>query len=296
MISSHPSVSGVSRQDTPGRADGAYGRPRFWPLPCFCAFAAACLAGTALVATGAELPPPLRWMKILLPLSAFLAAMASLSFRLPGQNIAAIGGIALLFSAAILGCPSVSGFPLGRLRFDNEAGPLLLGPVPVSLSLCWAAIVVSSRNTARLVMLPCRRTRFYGYYVVGLSALLAVITDLNLEPFGAKARALWVWQTAEETVCWYSAPWFNFPAWTIGTAVILAFSTPWFISKRPVTTTPRLTAALVWGALNLHFILGNAAHRLWLAVLIGAPLTTGALILAQLGARRARNPTTMQRT
>jgi hypothetical protein len=255
--------------------------PSPWPTAILCLFSGVSLLAAGVTAAGLHW----RWLDLAVFSLAALAALAALSHRLPLQNIATIGAIALLFSGIILGCTIVSAFPLGPLRFTDQSGPLMFGKVPVAALFCWLAILASSRETARLILLPWRRRKSYGFGIVAVATALVLITNLNWEPFGGQAKGFWFWGTQGQVIGWYAAPWSSFLGWAVGTVVILGFSTPWFISKRPAASAPRLHAALVWGLLNLQFITGNAAKGLWLAVAAGGVPAAAAAALAWREAR-----------
>jgi uncharacterized membrane protein len=245
------------------------------------------VAWTAVVTTaicaGWNPPRHWQWIEIILPLLAALAALGSLSPRLPVQNLAAIGGLMLVFSAGMLACGTGSRFPFGAIRQGTPDGFLLLNRVPGALPLWWVALLVSSRETARLILRPWRRTRNYGLQVVVLAAVLLVVADLNWEPFAVQVVHLWRWSTAPGAPSWYSAPWVNFLGWFTSALVMLGFTAPWFIAKRPAYLTPRLDPALIWCALNLHFIAGNISLGLWTAVAVGGGLTAAVGWLAGRG-------------
>jgi uncharacterized membrane protein len=194
-----------------------------------------------------------------------------------------MGGIVWLFSAAILACAATSGVPFGHRGYNEKIGVLLLGKVPLGTAFWWVAIVLASRETARLVLMPWRRSKQYGYVVIGLAAVLAAFIDLSWEPFATQVRGLWTWQGTEAGANWYSAPWLNSLGWVASVALMLGFTTPWMITKRPGLPSLRPHAAAVWGLVNLHFIVGNAAKGLWVAVLAGVVLTGAVLGLAWVG-------------
>jgi uncharacterized membrane protein len=225
------------------------------------------------------------WLNMGMPVLAAVAALAGLSCRLPLQNAAAIGGIILLLSGALLTCTTVSGFPFGALQFADKTGPKLFGRLPVAMPFWWVAILVSSRETARLMLRPWRRSRNYGFAVVALAAFLVALADLGLEPFGVLVTGQWRWTVGRTAFSWYVAPWMNFAGWIASAALILGFCAPWFISKRPAGRPPGLGSAMVWLGLNLCFLVASAWHGLWAAVLVGAVLTGLVFFLARRGAR-----------
>jgi hypothetical protein len=69
---------------------------------------------------------------------------------------------------------------------------------------------------------------------------------------------------------WYSAPWTNFLGWFAATVVILGFTTPWLINKRPGHhSAPDYQPLTLWLALNLIAAIGCATRHLWWAAGFG---------------------------
>ncbi len=247
------------------------------------AFALGSVAAAAAQAAGFEPGPGWRWTELLAPVLGCVAAMAALAFRLPLQNVATLSAILWLFSAALLACATASALPFGQRTYSGEIGLLILGKVPLAAAFQWVAIVLASRETARLALMPWRRSRRYGYWVIAAAAVLAAVTDLSWEPIASQARGLWKWQEAAAGAGWYSAPWSNWIGWVISVAVMLAFTTPWMIVKRPGLPSLRPHAPAVWALINLQFIVVNAARGFWLAAAVGLGLTAGVLALAWRG-------------
>ena len=209
-------------------------------------------------------------VEMILPLLAARAALGVLMQRLPGQNAFSIGLIVVALASAVVTCDVTTGIPFGVIRYTERAEPLVFERFPIWVPLWWLAILVSARETARLILQPQRNHRLYGLWILGLAASLAVLTDLSFEAYGTRVRSLWLWQTSERMVCWYSAPWVNFLGWAVVALLTLGFGTPWFINKHPRPAPPRLTPAILWALINLHFIIANATRGLWLAVGVGA--------------------------
>lgn len=254
-----------------------------WAQVFFYTFVGGVIASLALLHAGYEPPEQWRWTEMVLPLLAVLAALTQLARRVPAQNTVLIAAIMVLFSGAIVLCDAASGVPFGVIYFTEKAAPKMFGQVPLWLPLWWVAILVNSRETARLVMQPWRRNRNYGLWLVGVAAGLAVVVDLGWEPFAVQVKQFWTWRTLEHVPDWYSAPWVNFLGWLVTALVTLSFCTPWFMSKRPVRQPVRFRPAVVWGLLNLYHLAGSALRGLWLAVMVGLVLSAGVLLLAWRG-------------
>jgi hypothetical protein len=274
----------------PGRSPDLRSEPErapIWPQVALGLFGAGWLAATGVLLAGWPPNPQWLWIDQFLPILAAVAALATLAWRLPRQNLAAIGAIIVLFSGGVVLCGAISGIPFGIIRFTDKAGPRLFEQLPVIMPSWWLAILVSSRETARLVLQPWRRSRQYGIWLIGVAALLAVAADLGLEPFAVRVKQYWLWQTSDRMVCWYAAPWVNFLGWASTTAVTLAFCSPWFISKRPGTPALALRPLWVWGLLNLYFLAGNIHGRLWLAATVCGAMIALVSLLAWRGHKSA---------
>jgi uncharacterized membrane protein len=134
-------------------------------------------------------------------------------------------------------------------------------------------------------MRPWRKTTYYGFWVIGLASLLALILDFAFEPFAAKVRHYWIWRTHKIVLNWYSAPWVNFLGWFATAAGTLAFATPWLINKQPIKQPTDYHPLILWLLLNLYFATGNAREHLWLAVGFSAICSSLVAFYAVRGAR-----------
>ena len=265
-------------------------KPWPWANIFFWIFLAGWLASTALVVAGFEPPAPWRWAESLFPLLAALAVLGALAQRVPAQNAVAIAFIVLVMTGGIVTLGAISGIPFGVIWFREHAGPLLFDRLPAWSPLWWLAILVSSRETGRLIMQSHRKTRSYGIWILYLGTLLAVVTDLSWEVYGVRVRSLWMWQSSEKMLCWHGTPWVNFVGWVAVSVVTLGFCIPWFINKRPAGAVSRLTPALLWALINLHFIIGSASRGWWLGAGVGLVLTGLATVLAWKGWREVAKP------
>src|SRR5260221_13646108 len=103
--------------------------------------------------------------------------------------------------------------------------------MPWAAPLLWVVIVLNARGAARLLLRPYRAEQAYGFWLIGLTAVLAMLFDLGLEPFAISARPYWIWQQAKTTLAWDGVPWFNFFAWGVTAMMILPCATLWLIYK-----------------------------------------------------------------
>lgn len=281
-------AKGRSRAD--GEDDFEELQPGPWPQLFVGLLLIGLLGSVALRAVGFQSERRLPWTEMVLPLLGALAAYGLLLRRLPGQNALTVTAVILLFSGAIVLCGTISGIPFGAIRFTDLARPKLFGRLPVWMPLWWLVILVSSRDTARLIMHRWRRSRFYGLWVLALGGALATVVDLGMEPVGVTIMQLWEWQTSEGTACWYSAPWVNSLGWFVTTVVTLGFCMPWFITKRPTRPPMPFLPALTWGALNFYFVATNALAGLWPPVAVVSPIAAVVLLLAWHGMNTPMRP------
>ena len=210
--------------------------------------------------------------------------MVGLARRLPEQNIAVSAALIGAISLGISVVGEKTGVPFGRRTYTPTLGAKILA-VPWSIPLLWLVVVVNARGVARLILRPWRKTNYYGFRVIGLSGLLAVLLDAGLEPFAARVLHYWFWNTHANVLDWYSAPWANFLGWYVTVLAILGFSTPWLINKQPLKQPTDYHPLVVWLMLNFHFATGDALEHSWAAVALSLLANAVMTVYAVRGAR-----------
>jgi len=206
-----------------------------------------------------------RWPDGLLVVLTAATTVASLSRQLPAQNVMLASIIIVVIAGAVQTIGALSAVPFGPYHYTKQIGQVLFEPLPWAVPLIWLVAILNARGTGRLILRPWRKTRNYGFWLMGLTALLVVLFDFGLEPFATEVKHFWVWGPSHAGVYWYRTPWVNFVGWTASTLIILAFITPSLINKKPVKHSPDYHPLLVWVSINLVFITGSVAHHLWLA-------------------------------
>jgi uncharacterized membrane protein len=225
-----------------------------------------------------------QWMEGLVLINAVFATLIILSRRLPLQNVVMSGALIAFISSAITILAAVTGLPFGPMTYTEVFGTKLFSVLPWPTPLVWIVVIVNGRGVARLIMRPWRKTNYYGFWVIGLTCVLAVLLDLSLEPF-AVAKNYWNWQAPNWVWAWYSAPWVNFLGWFVTALAVLAFTMPWLINKQPVKQAMDYQPLILWLLVNGWLITGNATHQIWPAVAAGL---AGNAIVAVFTIRGAR--------
>jgi uncharacterized membrane protein len=236
----------------------------------------------ALLALGIESEG--QWAEGLLVVAGALASLAILARRLPLQNVVMSGILVAAVSSIITVMAVVTGVPFGPIAYSEVFGAKLFSVLPWPVPFLWIAVVVNGRGVARLILRPWRKTNYYGFWVMGLTCLLAVLLDLSLEPF-ATARNYWTWHAPGWVWAWYSAPWVNFLGWFVTVLGALAFAIPWLINKQPVKQAMDYQPLILWLLINAWLITGNALHQHWLAVVVAVIGNGIAAVLTIRGAR-----------
>jgi uncharacterized membrane protein len=240
----------------------------------------------ALVWTRLWLPRPpfgqARWPEGLLVVMAAATLLASLTTQLPGQNVMLASLVTALMAGAVETLGARTSIPFGPFVYTDAVGQQLFSGLPWAMPMIWITVLFASRGVARLVLRPWRNTPNYGYWLLGLTALLVVLLDLDLEPFATQVKHLWKWTPTRLKLEWYTAPCVNFLGWGVTALLILAFITPALINKKPMKQPAADYHPLaVWLLLNLLFATGSGVNRLWpaVAVICGGGLSLTVLAL-----------------
>lgn len=225
------------------------------------------------------------WVDGLLLMTAAATTLVGLGRRLPTQNVfmvavmvCGVGGLIQLISA-------YTHVPFGPLIYTDALGAKAFNLLPFTLPLLWVVVIVNSRGVARLIMRPWRKTTYYGFWVIGLTVVLALVFDLGLEPFATRVKRYWAWDVVPGPLTWHGAPWVNFLGWAVSVLGIMGFSTPWLINKQPVKQPTDYHPMIVWLLWLGLFALGCALDGRWSAVGVIVVCATVAISYAIRGAR-----------
>lgn len=177
-----------------------------------------------------------------------------LARRLPVQNIT-FASFGLLFTSTALELLTAqTGVPFGLRRATPGSGWF---GMPWFAPFIWAALTLSARGLARLMLKPFRQTQFYGLWVLGVATTLISLAWLATVPV-ASAGGWWEFRTAASVLHWHRMPLLALPAVTVAALLQLAFVTPWLLNKKPVRQPLDLHPLAVWVCL-LGWLLARQA-------------------------------------
>jgi uncharacterized membrane protein len=218
---------------------------------------------------------------------AAVASIMTLNRQLPLQNVLAAAAITAVFGAVAHGLSAIRdlSLPFGPVVFDSGAGPKIFDFVPWTIPFLWIIAILNARGVARLILRPWRKTKSYGFWLIGITTLLAVAFDGALEPFARHVKHLWIWQPTKITLTWHGATPLNFVGWAFVSLLIMAFATPFLIRKQPGSSGGAdIHPLVIWlGALTL-FAIGCARAELWGGVGLDAAVAVVTTIFAIRGA------------
>jgi uncharacterized membrane protein len=255
-----------------------------WPLT---ALVTVCFAAAfAMLWTSATLPDKPEWPNALLISLATASTVVALSRRLPLQNVLWAALIIAVIGGAAHALGEITDMPFGPFVFGPEAGPKLLKTLPWAVPLLWVFAILNSRGVARLILRPWRKTKTYGFWVIGITAALVMLYDFALDPFASRVNHYWLWTPTKFPVGWQGAPLVNFLGWTVVALLILAFVTPMLINKRPKgKSSPDYHPLGLWLGALLLFAGAAALKGLWPVVAVDAGIGVVTAVFAIRGAR-----------
>lgn len=218
-------------------------------------------------------------------LLAFASTIASLSGQLPVQNVLLATVIIAIVGGGIQLLGALTGIPFGPIVYAQDAGPQLFNSMSWAVPFIWVIAVLNSRGVARLIMRPWRKLRVYGYWLIGLTALLTLLFDFGLEPYATYVKHYWLWRSTKLPIDWYGTPLSNFLGWLVTTLLILAFTTPSLMRKKPAKAGRNYDPLVVWVSLNILFSAGSFSQHLLLAAAVSAVACIAVIVFAVRGAR-----------
>jgi uncharacterized membrane protein len=248
--------------------------------------AASLLMLATLLLPSLHLPGNPQGLEVTLLLLATATTIFALERQLPMQNVLLVLAVTSFIGSAAHTLGAISGIPFGKFTFTDELGPELFQRMPWAMPLIWIVVVLNSRGTARLILRPWRKTKTYGFWLIGLATVLTMLFALAFDPFASRIEHYWLWIPVKFPLTWQGAPLVNFLSWGIVTLLILAVVTPAFINKQlSRRSTPDFHPFCVWLGGILIFAIACAQSGLWLAAAVDAAIGIVIFIFAVHGAR-----------
>lgn len=214
---------------------------------------------------------------------ASAAGMMSLARRLPLQNVTACA-LAVWATAFIVLTVGIRGQVIfGKLEYAADFRPWVLWKLPWVIPFIWLAMILASREAARVVLRPWRRNRNYGFGLLCVAAVLTMLLDLSIQPMASKVAGWWSWRSVPPAGHWQGVPWYVFLTGFLMGALLLGFAGPWLVVKRPAPHPPGLWAVAPWLVLAVYALAAQLAGSLWGAAVLTALGTIAVVTMAWRG-------------
>jgi len=226
-----------------------------------------------------------RWIDAALLVLATVTTLVALMRHLPGQNVLGAAILIVVTSGTVTWINAQVGVPFGPVVYGT-LGPRWFGVLPWAVPLFWVVAILNSRGVARLILRPWRKTRTYGFRLIGLTAMLATALDFAFEPYATQVKRYWFWEATRFPVTWHGATLVNFFSWLVVAVLTLAFITPILINKmQTFRRPPDLHPLMIWLATLVLAGTGSALAGLWSAVAVDAALAIVTAVFAIRGAK-----------
>ena len=256
----------------------------------FCLFCVAYLITVIGVAFDVHPPFSMAWAaSALLILEGVMLTVAWMDEYGPPALLAAL--VIAFFSYGVEALGVNTGFPFGQYHYTGVLFPVLPGGVPLPVVFAWLMIIIAVRSlTVRPPLLVG------GRWIIStlVSALLATLLDLVLEPVAFHLERYWIW-LAPGNINFYGIPLVNFVAWFVVSlllislvnlimAVAISFQNPSTFSSRLPLNVPiwlYFANVFMFGLVDLTHGYYFAAGIALLAVILPfvvAPLPTNAIL------------------
>ena len=233
-----------------------------------------------------NLPGKGGWLEALLLLLATAGTLAALARHLPLQNVLSAAFLIALAGSAATWLDLGTGIPFGVLAVNQRLEPWTFQTLPWISPFIWVAAILNSRGVGRLILRPWRKTRAYGFWLIGFTAGLTMLFELAFEPYASRVQHYWYWEPARLPLAWQGVPLADFLGWVVVTLLILAFITPMLINKQPAPRRPPDFHPLaLWLGAVLLFATGAARAGLWPAAAVDGVIGLVTAVFAVRGAR-----------
>jgi uncharacterized membrane protein len=226
------------------------------------------------------------WPEAALLLLAVTGTIVSLTRQLPLQNVLLAASVIAIVGGGISALGAITGIPFGPFTFTAGLEPKIFNTLPWAMPLIWVVAILNSRGVARLILRPWRKTKIYGFWLIGLTATLVLFFDFAFDPFAARVKHFWLWSPTKFPLTWQGAPFINFLCWGFVTLLILVFVTPTLINKQlSKRSSPDFHPLALWLGGILIFGIACAIHGLWPAVTTDAAIGIITAVFAVRGGR-----------
>jgi len=225
------------------------------------------------------------WSAALLLVIATVSTLVAQGPHLPSQNIILAALIVAIAGSVVEWTNAETGIPFGPIVF-GATGPKMFGVLPWAIPVAWVVVLFNARGIARLVLRPWRKTRTYGFRLIGLTAVLLAAFDFALEPFATRVKQYWFWPSTKFPLAWHGTPVTDFFTRVVVAVLILVFITPLLINKQLSKRRPPDFHPLgIWLGAMVLFGTGAAMAGLWTAVAADAVIAVITVVFAVRGAR-----------
>src|SRR6266850_2530840 len=209
-----------------------------------------------------------RWPDGVLLVLTAATILSSQARQLPAQNVILASSIIVFIAGTVQTFGALTAIPFGPYVYLPAIGQRLFEPLPWAVPMVWLVAILCARGVGRLMLRPWRKTRSYGFWLMGITAALVVLFDFGLEPFATQVKHFWFWSPTRAGFFWYITPWVNFIGWAATALVVLAFAKPSLIKKKPVKHPPDYHPLVVWLLVNGLFATAAITHQLWAATAV----------------------------
>lgn len=223
----------------------------------------------------------------LLVVMTAVATVLTLAKQLPGHKVLLAAAIVAIVGGAAHAVGLATAIPFGPFAYADSIGPILFGNLAWPMPALWIIAIFNARGVARLGLKPWRKTKTYGFWVIGVATLLVVLFDLALEVFATKVGHYWFWLPTKFPYTWLGMPWSNSLGWALVSLLMFAFATPFLINKssRSRRLPPDYHPLIVWVLLLTLFGTGAAMEKLWSATALCGITALLSTVFALRGAR-----------
>jgi uncharacterized membrane protein len=244
-------------------------------------FAAAFVLVMVILFKPLKLPGHPGWPELVLLVSGVACAITALAQRLPLQNVLLATFIIAVLGGAVHALGVITGIPFGPFEFGAEFGPVVFQTLPWAVPFIWILAILNARGVARLILRPWRKINAYGFWLIGVTALLALLFDFAMEPFASRVKHYWLWTPTKFPVTWQGTPLSNFLAWAAMSVLISVVIAPALINKQPgKRNTPDFHPFAVWLGAILLFGAGCAQNGLLSAAVADGILAAAVTVFA----------------